>query len=61
MENDTKIYLITVKEFNNIIVSHGVGNNTFNNYVLSQDPIRNYINGGALYDERVQEWFIEVN
>lgn len=43
---DTKIYLITCLEEVNgrmmKIVSHGVGNNTMNNYVLSQDPISNY-------------------
>lgn len=41
--NDTKIYLITFKDKNdNRLVSHGIGNNTLDNYCLPPEPIRNF-------------------
>ena len=45
---DTKTYLITTTERNRrtgrteAIVSHGIGNNTMKNYILSQDPLHCY-------------------
>lgn len=40
--NDTKIYLITFKQGNEILVSHGVGNNTLENYCLPPEPLANF-------------------
>lgn len=46
--NDTKIYLITIKEKNEktgkieIIVSHGVGDNTLKNYILPNETLDSF-------------------
>lgn len=41
---DTKIYLVTYtnKKYKTKMVSHGIGNNTLNNYVLPDEPLSNF-------------------
>jgi len=44
MDEDTKIYLITFKNetTGEVLVSHGVGNNTLKNVCLPQESVRNF-------------------
>ena len=63
---DTKIYVITCMEKNKFthrmeeIVSHGVGDSTLKNYILSNETLREYVAAGTIKHDSNGDPYIPI-